>query len=698
MVEEIPATFTEALPDLKSMTTERTAAGTVLPAPTPSADYRRTLMPEAKKLRQGLELLLFRQVGRFRSRSANRVKWKREAEAALQRQEVLAAFSDSMLRDEVKRVREVCVRRGEEADKVAAEALALVSEMAVRTLGLRPYLEQITGAIGLREGFLVEMATGEGKTLTLGLAAAVAAWRGLPCHIVTANDYLAERDAENLREFYRGCRLTAGHVLSTQDPTQRTRNYRADIVYTTSKELVADFLRDRLQWNILQHGERRAIRALLNPRVLSPPGIVQRGFSTVLVDEADNILIDEAVTPLIISRPKDNPMLAAATREASLLASELVRGEHYRVDQRYRHIELNEKSWEDKAESWDGKVPILQNSRWRKDLVLKALNAREFFERDKNYIIREKKIVIVDESTGRLMPDRSWRQGLHQAIEVKEGLEMTPPSETLASISFQRFFRQIPNLAGVTGTALENAGEFWRIYELPVVAIATHRPCLRKMEKEHVFMSQSEKLEALVREVEHWHEEAQPVLIGTRNVSSSQRLADMLEEKKIPYQLLNAVHHEKEATIISQAGEFGRVTIATNMAGRGTDICLRNGVAERGGLRVIATERHESRRIDRQLFGRGARQGDPGSAAAFMSLEDEVLVRFVPRAFRLPCIALVRAKMPGSGILARACLRFAQRKATRHNYRQRLSVLRHDRWLDESLSFSSGSRLGQGGG
>lgn len=665
--------------------------------PTPSADFRRTLLPEARKLRQGLDGWFYRQVGRIRSRSSIRARWAEEAGQVLLRQEELAEWPDHRLRDEIRRLREIYSRRGRDAGKVRLEGLAAVAEMAARTLQLRPYREQIMGAIGLSEGFLVEMATGEGKTLTLGLAAAVAAWRGVPCHVITANDYLAERDAEGLRQFYRSCHVTAAYVTGAQEADRRKAQYTADIVYTTSKELVADFLRDRLQWNVLQNGTRRAIRTLLDPRVISPPGIVQRGFDTVLVDEADNILIDEAVTPLIISRSKENPMLKEAAREASRLAESLVRDVHYAVDGKYKQIELNEQAWEETGGAWEGTIPILKNRQWRRDLVVKALHAREFFVRDKHYIVRDGKVVIVDEGTGRLMPDRSWRQGLHQAIEVKEGVDLTPPAETLASISFQRFFRQVPRLAGVTGTALENAGEFWGIYELPVVAIPTHRPSQRKMEGERIFPDEAGKLEAVVREVERWHEEDRPVLIGTRNVSTSQRLARMLEDREIHFQLLNAVQHEKEATIVGRAGEFGRVTIATNMAGRGTDIRLQQGVAERGGLRVISTERHESRRIDRQLFGRGARQGDPGSVLAFASLEDDLARRFLPRPVRAICSFFVTKRLPGAMWAARAGLVLAQRNATRHNYRQRLGVLRRDRWLDESLSFSSGTRLGQGG-
>ncbi len=664
---------------------------------TPSADHRRTRMPEIKKLRRGLEALLYRQAGYYRRRSAILACWTREAERVLLRQQEFSGWRDSRLHEEIMRLQEASVRGRAGAADLRVDSLAAVAELSSRALGLTPYREQIAGAIGLNDGFLVEMATGEGKTLTIALAAVLAAWRALPCHIVTANDYLADRDAREMRRLYARCRVSVACVTGGMEPAERSQRYQSDVVYTTSKELVADFLRDRLQWDVLQNGHRRALRALLNPRVLSPPGIVQSGFETVLVDEADNILIDEAVTPLIISKPGENAMLAEATRDASRLAEQLVRGVHYTIDERYRHVELTDAGAARVRESLDATGAILKNPKWRKDLLLKALQAREFFLRGKHYIVRDGKVVIVDENTGRLMPDRTWRQGLHQAIEIKEGLEITAPSETMASVSFQRFFRQIPRLSGVTGTALENAPEFWSVYELPVIAVPTHRPCRRKVEGERLFVDEDQKYEAIVQEVERGLEAGRPVLIGTRNVSASERLAAMLHERNIPFELLNAVHHEREAKIIGLAGWVGQVTIATNMAGRGTDIRLQEGVADRGGLRVLATERHESHRIDRQLFGRCARQGDAGSVLIFGSMEDEIGRRFIPRVVRDLCACWLRSGLPGADHAARAMLAIAQRRATRHNYRQRLAVLRRDRWLDESLSFSSGVRLGRDG-
>jgi preprotein translocase subunit SecA len=320
--------------------------------------------------------------------------------------------------------------------------------------------------------------------------------------------------------------------------------------------------------------------------------------------------------------------------------------------------------------------------------VQQALTAREFYTRDKQYVVQEGKVAIVDEFTGRLMPNRTWRHGLHQAVEANEGLEVSNPSETLARLSFQRFFRCFRKLSGMTGTAEEATAGLWHGYTLPVLTVPTNKPCIRKLLPDAVFPTGVEKWAAIVQAIEASHQTGRPVLVGTRSVVASEKLAEMLTAKGLAFNLLNAVRHREEARIVAAAGEQGRITIATNMAGRGTDIKLGWSVAEKGGLHVMATERHESGRIDRQLFGRCARQGDPGSAQAFISVEDELIERFVPAAMRRRLMSALRGKTPGVNRLSQAALAHAQRAAQRLAYRQRRNVLQMDTWLEEALSFS----------
>jgi preprotein translocase subunit SecA len=568
------------------------------------------------------------------------------------------------------------------------DALATMVEVAERTLGLRPYPVQVMGALALYRGFLAEMATGEGKSLTACLPAALAAWTGRPCHFVTVNDYLAERDAVEMRPFYAFCGVSVGSVTGQMDPRERRLNYEKGVVYTTLKELVADFLRDRLILGALHQPSRRLLRQLLQPRLREIEGVVLRGLDTAIVDEADSVLIDEAVTPLIISRARENKPLIEACRAAYKIAESLRSGVDFQKNLRYREINLTK----------EGLLKVEQNARllpgiWRgtsrrSELVQQALTAREFYKLGKQYVVQDGKVAIVDEFTGRLMPNRTWRDGLHQAVEAKEGLEVNNPSETLARLSFQRFFRLFRRLSGMTGTAKEAAGELWHIYKLPFLTIPTNRPCIRKMLPDSVCATGEEKWPAIAGEVEKWHKTGRPVLVGTRSVRASEKLAEMLTARGLAFNLLNAVRHQEEARIVAAAGERDRITIATNMAGRGTDIKLGRGVAETGGLHVIASERHESGRIDRQLFGRCARQGDPGSAQAFICVEDELIQRFVPAPMRKRLASALKSRTPGTGRLAKAALSHAQRAAQRLAFRQRKNVLKMDTWLEEALSFS----------
>lgn len=556
-------------------------------------------------------------------------------------------------------------------------------------MGLYPHTVQIVGSLALGDGALAEMATGEGKTLSAALSAVLAGWTGKPCHIVTANDYLAERDAGWMGPLYRACGLSAGFITAELDNRQRREAYARDIAYTTGKELVADFLRDRLQLGRLQHYSYRKFDRLLPQAAGRPwPGVL-RGLHTAIVDEADHILIDEAVTPVILSTKHKNKSFVDACHQATLLATRLAPGEDYRLDTRDRTAELTPRGHE-KVEALAAEMPELWSARRRsEELLTTALVARHFYERGKQYVVEDGRVVIVDEFTGRLMPQRTWREGLHQAVEAKEGIALSDMSETSMRLSFQKFFQFFFRLSGMTGTAREASREFWEIYRLPVVTIPTHKPEIRRNLPARIFAGEEEKSASVIDEIRRVHESGRPVLVGVRTVQQSESLSRRLEAGRLPHEVLNATRHKEEANIILQAGKTGRITIATNMAGRGTDIILEKGVAEKGGLHVLATEFHEAGRIDRQLYGRTGRQGDPGSAVTFASMEDELAVRFLPQIVRQRAMSILKADAKAAQALGRSLFMLAQKKAEHRAYKQRKNVLQMDDWIEKSLSFAS---------
>jgi preprotein translocase subunit SecA len=651
---------------------------------TPAQEYRHTAIRKPGTLLSGLDALVYRWAGKMQ-RGEHLMA---QAEGICRRERRWKELSNQALRERLGELRLQFRRRGRGAEKLVPDALGALREAADRCLGLRPYDVQLAGALALNENYVAEMATGEGKTLTASLTAIMWGWRGLPCHIITVNDYLAHRDAEWLAPLYRYCGVSAGFVTSAMDPAQRRTGYGRDVTYTTSKELVADFLRDRLWLGPLQHTTRRHVRTLFARRFDLQRGLVTRGIHSAIVDEADSILIDEAVTPLIISRPQPNTTFVNACERTSELVAALRRDTDYRVDYQYKDVELLPALDQRIAEGESPLPAMFRGAARQRDLIRQALVAREFFERDKQYIVDGDKVVIVDEFTGRSMPQRTYSAGLHQMIEAKEGLPVTPPSETLARLSFQRFFRFFHNLAGMTGTAREAASELWHIYGLPVATIPQNKPCRRSVLPRRVFAENSEKWDAIVKEIVIMHGQGRPVLVGTRSVRTSEDLSRRLEERGLPFRVLNAVRHQEEARIVAHAGQEGTITVATNMAGRGTDIVLGQGIAARGGLHVIATECHESQRIDRQLFGRCARQGDPGSARSFVSLEDELIGRYVPRAARDAVKAALRKNIPQAAAAGNGAVAWAQSSAQRMAAKSRRSVLQMDTWLDDSLSFA----------
>ena len=416
--------------------------------------------------------------------------------------------------------------------------------------------------------------------------------------------------------------------------------------------------------------------------------LIQRGLKCAIVDEADSVLIDESVTPLIISGHAPNTEQIESYQQAAVIAGQLESEIDYRIDRRYRDIELTEQGKDHLTNLTSGLGGLWEGNRRSQEIINQALTAKELYLRDQHYVIDKGKVVIVDEFTGRLMPDRTWRDGLHQAVEAKESLKVNPPKDTYARISFQRFFRMYQKLSGMTGTAAEAAAEFWQIYHLPVVTIPTNRPCQRMNLRNILLPTKSTKWTRIVQEIIHIHASGRPILIGTRSVRASEHLSQLLTDANMHHQVLNAVHHRQEAQIVAEAGQPGNITVATNMAGRGTDIKLGRGVKELGGLHVIAAEPNESARIDRQLFGRGARQGDPGSAQGIFSLEDEIVSRYTKKTAAYLRKRYAYSNNDISSTLVHGVFRLAQSRAERLAMRRRKSVLRTDNWLDEQLGFA----------
>ncbi len=657
----------------------------------PTNHYRQFFIPEPPPIYKGIDSRLDAMHGYWQRRHARLAHLRQEAEKIERLSPAMSALTDAQLRDRLRQLQQHFRRSDRSADLPVNEGLAAIREASARTLGLYPFPVQIMGALALHAGLLAEMATGEGKTLVAGLAAVLAAWTRKPCHVVTVNDYLAQRDAGWLQPLYSYCHATVGHVIGVMEAPDRVSAYQQDIVYTTSKELLADFLRDRLHAGQVQQPDRQHIRLVLDPNRDRRRGLVMRGLHTAIIDEADSNLIDEAVTPLIISMPNQNNPLKSATTVTRRIAGMIKNPQDYRVDRLYKEIEFTD-SGRRKIEALCESLPGLwRGPARREELIRMALTANEFFLRGQQYVINEGKIIIVDEFTGRLMPGRSWRQGLHQAIEAKEELSLTDPTETLARLSVQRFFRLFPRLSGMSGTALEAGAEFWQIYRLSTLPIPVNRPNRRRDLADEVFPNRETKLTAMVERIAAIHRQGLPILVGTRSITENEALGERLRALNIEFSLLNALRHDEEAEIISQAGNEGKITIATNMAGRGTDIRLGAGIAERGGLQVILSERHESHRIDRQFFGRAGRQGDPGCAQAFISVEDELFKRYLPSSVCASLSASLRMALPGASSMMKLAVIKAQNKAQRLAFKRRRQVLTMDNWIDEALSFSGKS-------
>lgn len=549
------------------------------------------------------------------------------------------------------------IEKGEALDALLPEAFAVMREAGRRVLGERHYDVQLVGGIILHQGQIAEMKTGEGKTLTSTLPVYLNGLSGKGVHVVTVNDYLAARDAEWMGQVYNFLGMSYGKIIHGLDDVQRREAYGADITYGTNNEFGFDYLRDNMKFDLRD--------------------FCQRGFNFAIVDEVDSILIDEARTPLIISGPAE--MSTAMYGQVNKVIPRFKVEEHYTVDEKARQVSLSDEGialGEELlgVENLYDPINIEQLHH-----LNQSLKAHVLFQRDVDYIVNGGQVVIVDEFTGRTMEGRRYSDGLHQALEAKEGVKIEQENQTLASITFQNYFRMYDKLAGMTGTADTEAPEFKKIYDLDVVIMPTNQPMVRDDYADVIYKNEAAKYRAIVQEIKNMHEVGRPVLVGTISIDVSEKISNMLIKDKVEHEVLNAKQHAREAEIIASAGHLGKVTIATNMAGRGTDIKLGEGVVEKGGLHILGTSRHESRRIDNQLRGRAGRQGDPGSSRFYLSLEDDLLRIFGSDrvAGMMDKLGMEEDEPIEHGMISRA-IENAQRKVEGHNFDIRKHLLEYD--------------------
>ena len=568
----------------------------------------------------------------------------------------IQAMSDDQLKAQTQMFR-ARIDQGESLDDILPEAFATVREASVRTLNMRHFDVQLIGGIVLHEGKIAEMKTGEGKTLAATLPAYLNALTGKGVHIVTVNDYLARRDTEWMGHIYNFLGLSKGSIVHGLDDAERQQAYAADVTYGTNNEFGFDYLRDNMKFN--------------------RDGLVQPQLNFAIVDEVDSILVDEARTPLIISGPAEKS--TDLYYQVNGLIPRLSGDQHYSIDEKARSATLTEEGVARCEQLL--KVDNLFDPRYIELLhhINQALKAHTLFKRDVDYIVKDGEVIIVDEFTGRLMPGRRYSEGLHQALEAKESVKIENENQTLATITFQNYFRMYDKLAGMTGTADTEAAEFKKIYDLDVMVIPTNMPMVREDFPDAIYKTRKEKFDAVLDEIEELHAEGQPVLVGTISIDVSENLSKKLKKRGIKHSVLIAKNHEKEAEVIAMAGQSGAVTISTNMAGRGTDIVLGEGVTDLGGLHIMGTERHESRRIDNQLRGRSGRQGDPGSSRFYLALEDDLL-----RIFGGERITGIMEKLgmpdgePIEHNMISKAIENAQARVEGHNFEIRKQLLEYD--------------------
>ncbi|HEX19648.1 MAG TPA: prepilin peptidase [Acidiferrobacteraceae bacterium] len=617
----------------------------------------------------------------------NRIsRFSQITDLSTQHKQKLKDASDEELRNFRNTVRLELLRTGIGDLNTVAKSFALIREVSQRELGMFHYDVQLIGGYILLNGLIAEMETGEGKTLTATLPAATVALAGIPVHVITVNDYLAERDATTMRPVYERLGLTVGIIKEGMGIPERQQAYACDITYCTNKEVAFDYLKDRLVMKGNTSDAKLRLERLYG-RSTKVHRLIMRGLHFALVDEADSVMIDEARTPLVISGTTDSAEEQEIYRQALAIANALSDGD-FVLQKRERSIELTEQgkaTVREHANQYDG---LWKSKRRSEELVQQALSAIHLFQKDTHYLVRDDKIEIVDEYTGRVMADRSWERGLHQLIETKEEVEISGRRETLARISYQRFFRKYMMLSGMTGTAKEVEKELWAIYRLHVVQVPTNRPAQRQSNETRIFHSIDEKYDAILESVQAMHTSERPVLIGAKTVETSEALSRLLTKNNIDHQVLSARQDANEAEIIELAGEQSKVTVATNMAGRGTDIKLKGETTKLGGLHVIVTELHEARRIDRQLIGRCGRQGDKGSYEKVLSFEDDLAKNFIPSGLHKLAVKFLHSDKKRLRKFAGWILHLSQYRAEYQHARTRYDLFKHDEEQEKKLAFT----------
>ncbi|UCH49649.1 MAG: hypothetical protein JSU95_07720 [Betaproteobacteria bacterium] len=605
--------------------------------------------------------------------------YQRIAERAAAATAEIAELDEATINQRLQSVRGEMAMHGL-ADHLVCEALALVSKLARDTLGKQPYVTQLTAAAIMLDGKLAEMATGEGKTLAAALCAATAALAGIPVHVMTANDYLVSRDAMTLAPLYRALGLSVGSVVQKSDRDARRTAYACNITYGTARQIAFDYLRDRMLRGRLRNDlELRAAELTSKPA----EGALLRGLCMAIVDEADSILIDEAGVPLILSERSANAAETGSLRHALDAARELD-DRHYRLQPTQMQAELTQTGRDALEQLSESAGSSWHNRRHREEVVSLALAALHLFQRDKHYLVRDDQVEIIDETTGRIATGRQWSRGLHQLIEFKEGCRPREPQYTAAQITYQRFFRRYLHLAGLSGTLQEASGELRSVYRLRVAKVPTRLPCQRQRTTYRLYPDRDSRWDAVAERALELSQHGRPVLIGTGSVADSDELSRRLNEANVKHAVLNARQDVAEAELVAAAGQTGRITVATNMAGRGTDIELAAGVAERGGLHVISCQHNVSARIDRQLIGRSARQGDPGSADIMLAADASQLVQWIPQP--------LRRRIPNRGIgtprwLIRLLLRTSQFFEEMRRRDQRHALLLRDQQQERGRIF-----------
>jgi preprotein translocase subunit SecA len=598
--------------------------------------------------------------------------------------------SEAALNEIIREARELFVRGRQDAG-IVRRAFAIVREVARRDTGEEAYIVQLMGALALFHGRIVEMVTGEGKTLTGSLAAPLLAWQHRYLHVFTVNDYLAERDAASRAGIYARMGCAVGAIVQSMDEQHRFEVYAKPITYGTPKQITADWLRDQIRLGQLTTAwaGRRLLGGGGGGGGGGGAGPMIPGLRAALVDEADAVLIDEGVVPLIIARSRREDEMSRVYKDAAWIAKRLDEKADYAIDHLRRRAELTRRGTHRVAEMAGGlDEPIWRAVRRAEELVRQALIARHCYLNGHQYQVVDGKVVIVDEYTGRFLPDRSWEHGLHQSVEAKENLEVTADRETLARMSFQRFFRSYPFLCGMTGTIADAAVEMEKVYQRPLTVVPTNRPLIRERWPTRVFRTQEAKWNAIVESIQLLHAQGRPLLVGTRSIEASETLGVRLTARALQHRVLNANFDKDEAELIAMAGKHGVITVATNMAGRGTDIKLDRESRAAGGLHVILTEMHTARRIDRQFIGRAGRQGDPGSAQMFVSLHDEIVRLYTPK---LVALATGFDSTGGEELTgfsrrrAHAVFELAQRYAQNRARVSRAEVLKQDDWIEQNL-------------